>query len=358
MRYELVPQTPEEKAALEQAPHARVLLEPFLPLVIARALMAFVRLGLARALAERGKNAAELAAELGLREDALQPLLRALVAGGYVTMTHDGAGAEEPRSPRARFGLNALSRATLLDDAPAPLDAWVVHNRVHWRVISSLESVLAADGARDLHHHLQDAGEWAAYQRAMLQTARPVAEPVSRLMPEPARRELLLDLGGAHGLYGAAICRRFAPMRCRVLDLPPALAHARALGQQEGILDLVEYRAGDILQTDLGTGTCDVVFMGNVVHHIAEGDLAGVLRRVHRALRAGGVVAIWDIAPPPDRPELDLVAEGFSLLFYLSSASSCRPPAACVAALNDAGFSGVGIDHGPSPTHVLITARR
>ena len=41
---------PREDAALQAAPHARVLLDPALPVVAARALMAMVRSGLAAAL--------------------------------------------------------------------------------------------------------------------------------------------------------------------------------------------------------------------------------------------------------------------------------------------------------------------
>jgi hypothetical protein len=177
------------------------------------------------------------------------------------------------------FELTPLSRATLLEGGPASLDAWILHNRLHWRAIADLEHVLMHDGDRDLHHYLDDDDEWAIYQRAMLQTARPAAEPVAELIPEPTGKNLLPDLGGAHGLYGAAICRRFAPMRSRVIDLPNAITQARALGEQVGIAKIVEYQDGDIRMTDLGHGTCDVVFMGNIVHHFFHEELPGIVRK-------------------------------------------------------------------------------
>jgi SAM-dependent methyltransferase len=251
-----------------------------------------------------------------------------------------------------------LSRATLLEGGSAVLDAWVLHNHVHWRAISNLERVLTSDGDRDLHHHLDSAEEWALYQRAMLQTAHPAAVPVAGLIPEPTGRGLLLDLGGAHGLYGAAICRRFPPMRSRVIDLPDAIAHARALGEQAGIADVVEYEQGDLRTSDLGDEISDVVFMGNIVHHFSDEALQAMLRNVHRALEPGGVIAIWDMAPPPDLPEMDLVAEGFSMLFYLTSASECRGPDVYRSVLTACGFGQIDVQFGPSPTHILITGRR
>jgi SAM-dependent methyltransferase len=285
-----------------------------------------------------------------------------LAASGHVAMQNRPFPTSrvpgDPSGPATTFALTDVSRNTLVHGSAAPLDAWVAHNRVHWRALGMLEETLTQDGPRDLHHHLESPDEWATYQRAMLQTALPVAAAVAALMPVPRRQERLLDLGGSHGLYGAEICRRLPPMRSRVIDLPEAVSLARALGDEVGIGELVEYVAGDVLTTDLGEASCDVVFMGNLVHHFDEGQRATLLANAHRALRAGGVVAIWDLAPPPEQVEPDLVAEGFSLLFYLSSASACRSPDSHARDLGDAGFKDAMVHRGPSPTHVLVSARR
>jgi len=82
------------------------------------------------------------------------------------------------------------------------------------------------------------------------------------------------------------------------------------------------------------------------------------LRRIERALRPGGVVAVWDLAPPPGGEEPDLVAEAFSLLFQITSASSCRPPAELAATLDDIGFTDVRIRRKASPTHVLVAGTK
>ncbi len=350
MRYGLIPQTPEEENALQQSPHACALLDPFVPIVAARAVIAFVQLGLAQALTEKSKSATALAGELNLRRDGVRPLLRVLVALGYAAI--------EPCEPEAKYALSPLSRATLVKGGPAPLDAWVAHQRIHWRFFSTLEDILSSEGVRDLHHHLHSEQEWAIYQQAMLQTARPVAETLAGFVPPPPGRELLLDLGGSHGLYGWAICRRFKPMRSRVVELPEALDHAKKVGEEEGIGDLVTWEPGDILNHDLGEQICDVVFMGNIAHHFGDEDLVDLLSNVQRALKPGGVIAIWDMAPPPEQSNPDLIADGFSLMFYLSSGSTCRSPEATVQLLNDAGFSTCEVHRGMSPTHLLVTAKR
>ena len=70
------------------------------------------------------------------------------------------------------------------------------------------------------------------------------------------------------------------------------------------------------------------------------------------------VVAIWDMAQPPEQAEPDLIAEAFSLMFYLSSASSVRSPEVHARALTEAGFVRAEIHAGLSPTHTLVSARR
>ncbi len=346
MRFGLIPQSPQEQAALEQAPHIQVLFDPFLPLITARSLLAFVRLGIAGALADAGKQLDDLAAELDLHVDGLRHLLRVLTASGYVT------------SDNEVYQLTQLSRITLLEGAPAQLDAWVLHNAFHWQAIAELETTLAVRGKREVQHRLESPAAWATYQRAMLQTAHPVAGAVADALPELQGRGTMLDLGGSHGLYGAAICRRFPGLRCVVVDLPDAVEHARALGAASGLTDVVEYEAGDILTTDLGRVEHDVIFMGNIVHHFDQEKLSGILQRSYQALKPGGVIAIWDMAPPVEGKEPELVAAGFSLLFHLTSASSCRSPESHVAALATSGFVDIDIHPELSPTHVLITARR
>ncbi len=346
MKYGLIPQSTQEEVALKQAPHIQVMMDPFLSIVTARAVMAFVQLGIPNALGKSAKTVADLADELCLREDGLSYLLKVLTAAGYV------------KARKEKYELTPISRATLLEESPARLDAWVLHNKIHWRVLQSLEETLSKDGVRDLRHHLDSSEEWKIYQQAMMQTARPVAKAVAELLPVPGNREYLLDIGGSHGLYGAAICRRFPPMKSRVIDLPEAIEHARVLTEEEGIDNLVEFEAGDILEIDLGEKICDVVFMGNLVHHLDEEMLPAVLNKVFKALRPGGVIALWDMAPPKDQQIPDLITEGFSLLFYLSSASACRSTESYLTGLVEAGFADEKISHGPSPMHLLISARK
>jgi SAM-dependent methyltransferase len=58
--------------------------------------------------------------------------------------------------------------------------------------------------------------------------------------------------------------------------------------------DRVVHRAGNALTEDLGAGVYDLVFMAAVVHHFDDGTNQELMRRIARALRPGGIVAVWE----------------------------------------------------------------
>jgi predicted O-methyltransferase YrrM len=78
------------------------------------------------------------------------------------------------------------------------------------------------------------------------------------------------DIGGSHGYFSVAICRRHPGPRATVLDLPSAIEHAAPLLDAEGMSDRVQLVAGDALADDLDAKAYDVVFLMSLVHHFDE----------------------------------------------------------------------------------------
>lgn len=346
MRYELVADNPDEESLLSTQPILRTLFDPLLPLLHSRAIMAGVRLGVFAEVGSATRSVADLSTALGLDRDALHLLLRVLTGAGYLREEDGGYRL----SPRASASLQA--------DSPAPLSAWVEHGYFHWQVIDHLEQTVRTGEGVDGHGLLSCDVDWSVYQRAMLETARPAAAWVASHVPVPDGARRLLDLGGGHGLYGAAICRRHPPLRSEVIDLAEAIADARELARQEGIGDLVSHRAGD-LRTEAGPAdSCDVAFLGNITHHLTAEENRDLLRRLGIALRWGGTVAIWDFKRPPAGAKPDLVADGLALLFRLTSTTRCYTLDEYLSWLRAAGFADIEEHPTPSPSQLLVTARR
>ncbi|MGH7341196.1 MAG: methyltransferase, partial [Candidatus Rokuibacteriota bacterium] len=253
------------------------------------------------------------------------------------------------------YRLSSLARRTMVAGAPMELTAYARWNETQWRFLEDLDAMVRTGRGVDFHGTLEDQEAWGHYQRAMLEVARLDAPTLSRFVPIAAGATRLLDLGGAHGFLGAAICRRHPPMRSTVIDLPQALEHGRALAHQGGYADLVDYSAGDLLTVPFEES--DAALLSNVLHHLGPAQVVSVLCRVRAALRPSGTVAIWELEAPRRESAPGLGALP-ALFFRLTSTSDTYHGTQYAAWLAAAGFSRIRVLRPKrSPARVLVLAR-
>lgn len=318
-----------------------------MPLIQARALMSAVTLGVFEALREQPRTAADVAEACGLDAETTRLLLKVLASSRYV------------RQKRDHFALTRLTRATLLQGAARELGGYVQHHYAQWRYLEGMEQALRSGAGIDIHTGLPATeGAWAAYQRAMLELARPVAKTLVRLVPVPRGARTLLDLGGGHGALGAALCRAHPPLTSTVIDLPGALPEARRLAQAEGLTDVVSHRAGDLASGELG-GPADVVLLSNVLHHLGCAEREALLGRIFGALARGGTLAIWETEAPEPGGAPELARDALALFFRVTSSATCLSPAELESMLERTGFRDVRVVRPPlAYGRLLVHARK
>lgn len=112
-------------------------------------------------------------------------------------------------------------------------------------------------------------------------------ELVRWLVPRLAAGGRILDLGGGHGRYAAALAG--AGFRVELFDRPLCVDIAR-----ERFGDALDFRAGDFLADDLG-GPFDAALLSNIVHGLGPGELASLFGRLARALAPGGLLVLKDM---------------------------------------------------------------
>jgi len=347
MRYELRPSGLAERVALWLGLAPLPVLDVLLPLLQVRALMAAVRLGVIDAMSEGSQSVSEIAARCALDRPTLELLLRVLASSRYV------------RHQRGRFGLTRLGQATLLTHAPQPLRGYVEHNYAQWSWIERLERTLQHGTGVDFHNTLAGGDEASVfYQRAMLELARPVAKILVARVPVPPNARQLIDLGGAHGLLGSALCRAHPPLRSTVIDLPAALPEARRLAQAEGISDVVSHVAGDVAHCEL-PGSVDIVLISNLLHHLQPSSREQLLARSFRALVPGGTLAIWETEAPAADSAPELARDALALFFRITSSTSAAHANELKSSLAEAGFQHIRLVRPPSARgRLLLHARR
>jgi cyclopropane fatty-acyl-phospholipid synthase-like methyltransferase len=343
MRYGPTADDPLEQMVLDSDRSPRALIDTFVPLVQARAIMAALDLGLFEQLADSASDATDLARRVDAEPTAISLLLRVLHAAGYLSV--DGSG---------RYRCRPFVANTLTSGGPDSLRSWVGMMRLLWPTFSQLEPAIRSGSGFDLHATLRSEQEWAVYQQAMLESARRVAPEVALMTRPriPVRR--VLDIGGGHGLFGGLIAREHPGATSDVLDLPEAIAAARPLSEAEGLLDVVDFVVGNAISDEI-TGRYEIVFIGNLLHHLSEAQTRDLLRKAHAALTPGGTLAIFSMLEPAEADEVNCLAECFTLFFLLTSSARLPARATLERALLDTGFELEPVHHFPMGM-ALLTA--
>ena len=127
--------------------------------------------------------------------------------------------------------------------------------------------------------------QWQIYQRGQRDHARLAADEVARRTRVPRGATAMLDVGGAHGLFSVALCRKHPGLRATVLDLAPAVEASAPLLAEEGLGARVVHRVGDALTDDLGEdaydmrGSCGFSFGSGCSGGTSEPNLFGTPKR-------------------------------------------------------------------------------
>ncbi|HUF06986.1 MAG TPA: methyltransferase [Candidatus Binatia bacterium] len=311
MRYGLIPTNPIERIAMAAGLIPVPLVDGY-AFAFSRALMVATKLGLFDALVDKPMTAPEVADRAGSDPVATEKLLNLLLPMRYVEL-RDG-----------RYRLTNMARRFIVGDRSKSVRDGVLMKFLEWRWLEGLEDFVRGGRPLDVHAGLA-AEDWGLYQRGMRDMASFSAPEVASRMPMPAGATEMLDIGGSHGFYSVALCRRHPGLRATVFDLPDAVEQAAPLLEAEGMGERVTMRAGDALVDDLGESAYDLILMFSLVHHFDDATNRRLVDRAARALRPGGRLVIGDVVRP-DAGRADQIGAFFELYFALTSESGLWKP--------------------------------
>jgi SAM-dependent methyltransferase len=227
-------------------------------------------------------SAAALAKTLSIDGEATRRLLDFLVAASYLSRSGD-TYANSPM----------VSRWLVPGRADGIADFFGIWQGVLRELWGELDGSIRR-GAPETHLHewlSRDPRRWASFNTAMEALARRPAKELARRVPVPHGAASLLDVGGNHGLYSVAFCRRHPRLHATIFDVPEALPRAHRHVAQLG--DRITLRAGDILVDDPGAGY-DVALISNVIHYFDEAQAGAAIETVARALAPNGLLVVSD----------------------------------------------------------------
>jgi SAM-dependent methyltransferase len=294
-------------------------------MMLARTVMAATRLDVFESLAAGPLTAEEVAQRCGTHPRATEKLLNALVGVGCL------------RVRGRRYSLRRSARSWVLKDGKNSFRDQNLLHYLEWHWWEHCEEYVRSGTPLRVHQTMTEE-EWGIYQRGMRSGIEMPAQWVARHLPLPRTARLMLDIGGAHGYFSVAICRLYPELRATVLDLPEAIKHAAPLLANEGMGDRVIHRAGNALADDLGTEVYDLVFMAALVHHFDDLTNRQLMKRIARALRPGGIVAIWEPVRQDPDGKIRQVGALFDLFFGFFSEAGTWSAAEVAAWFQEAGL--------------------
>ena len=330
MRLGIVPENLMERLALLSGMLPPGIFECWFGIMLSRTVMTATRLDIFESLASGPLNSADVAERCGTHPRATEQLLNALVGIGLL------------RVRDRRYALRRSARSWLLKDGKNSFRDQNLLHYLEWRWWEHCEDYVRTGKPLRVHQTMTEE-EWGVYQRGMRSGIEIPAQWVAKHLPLPRNARQMLDIGGAHGFFSVAICRRYPRLRATIVDLPHAIENAAPLLAKEGMGDRVVHRAGNALAENLGSEIYDLVFMAAIVHHFDDATNRKLMIRIGRALRPGGVVAIWEPVRQDAARKIRQIGGLMDLFFGFFSEAGTWSAAEIASWFREAGLHSVKV---------------
>ena len=110
----------------------------------------------------------------------------------------------------------------------------------------------------------------------------------------------VIDLAAGSGIWGIALTQKSPRVRVTAVDWPGMIPTTKRITGKFGVRDRFDFIEGDLSEANFGSGY-DVATLGHILH--SEGEQRGrqLLKKVFRALKSGGTIAIAEWLVNDDR---------------------------------------------------------
>lgn len=292
----------------------------------AKATAVAANLGIPDQLALGPKTAEEVAKAIGADASAVYRLMRAVVSVGVLTA-----------EPEHRFALTPLG-AALRSNVPGSMRSFLIAEMApgHWLPWGNLEDAVRTGrpsapkvlGMDTWEYYKKNREEGLHFAAAMSGVSHMAMQAVLASYSFAGARKVV-DIGGSHGSFVAAVLQREKTARGVLFDRPEVVDGAGTTLEEAGVNDRVDRVGGSFFESVPEGG--DVYLLKHILHDWNDDECVKILRNVCEAMVLDGRVVvvemlITDKGPPSPAPLLDVnmlvmhtgkerTAEDFAALF-------------------------------------------
>jgi hypothetical protein len=327
-------------------PAPAAMFEMILAAWTSQAITVAAQLGVADVLADGPLPIDELAARVDADADALRRLLRALISRGIFRQRRDG-----------RYELNSLSD-TLRSDAPVSMTSAArfygsQEQRERWTLlvdsIRTGNAVVAALRGKESFEYFADKPELAELFNQTMTSISELTDATVVAGYDFSVYPTIVDVGGGHGPLLAAILAAAPASRGVLYDLPPVVANAPSLLQEQQVADRVHIAEGSFFDDVPSNG--DAYVLKNIIHDWPDEKAVQILRNVRAAAGPRAMVLLVELVIP--RHNRDFPGKWADLEMMLNLGARERTAAEYRDLLSEAGFRMTRVVQTASPLSVV-----
>jgi len=198
----VIPENLPERLALWCGIPPPGIVESWLGIMASRAVLVATKLDIFETLAAGPLTVQEIVDTCATHRRATEQLLNALVGMGCLQLKG------------GRYALARRMRAWILAEGKYSFRGQILLHELEWKWWEHCEDYVRTGQPLRVHQTMTDE-EWGLYQRGMRSGSAFPANWVARNLPLPKTARTMLDIGGSHGFFSVAICRRYPTSRSR-----------------------------------------------------------------------------------------------------------------------------------------------
>ncbi len=273
----------------------------------AQAIAVTASLGIPDHLAHGPRTAADLASAVGADASALHRLLRGVASiGGVLTMEPDGRFSLGPVGECLRANVPGSMRSMMI--AQTSPGHWLPWGQLERAVRTGKPTTEQALGTDVWGYYKKNPEEGNHFAEAMSGLSAMAMQAVLAAYSF-AGAQKVVDVGGSHGAFLAAVLQRETKARGVLFDVAHVVEGAGATLDAARVADRVDRVAGSFFESVPAGG--DVYLLKHILHDWSDDECVKILKNVHAAMTPEARVVVVEMpilvdGPPSPAPLLDV----------------------------------------------------